>query len=1126
MKISTVCGLMAIAMLSAAVPAAHSQQMVVDGHVTSDSARIMSRLVTLRLDAVGLITAINAVARNAGVHVQYPMALVEKYTQPVTLHATRLPLKEALSRVLDGTRLHAIVLEDDLISVKADADGWETRAGIVTGRVVDAGTRRPIPGATITLDNKKIDTRTDEHGAFRIMDVLAGEHHIVVRRLGYQVYTASVVVKDDDLTTLTIALATTVTRLSEVVMTAIGDQRRVEVGNVIAHLNVDSIAATAPVASVTDILAGRVPGLQVSQASGLIGNGASLRIRGNSSVVLQSNPIIIVDGVRQDNAIGGIATPFNSTFIAPTPNRLDQLDISQIETIDVLKGPAASTEYGTDAANGVIVIRTKRGNVGRPQWHGSTERGWSEIPVNFPEYYYGWGHLTDATQAPVNCTLVPWLAGQPSVTTGTCVVDSVTHANPLNHVQTSLYGSGLRERYDLGVSGGSELIRYYVSGGTSHDVGTTKLPDVFRTQALNLGFPSSVLNPNSQRQNSGRANLTVHINSASEMQVNGEYATTHLNAPSTGQINLGPQYSAAVLDSAHNYGYGTITGLNPLVNLGTLQVTDNTTATAGLNADWRPSAWFSGHVNAGVSHESGESVGSELPQANNFLYGPSYQGSLSVANYTTDVTSADTRASLTLPLSNQLRSTLSAGVQLARTQSRSTSAYSIGDISAANFSLNGAQDVRVSQSDNASATLGGYLEEQVGVVERLFITGAIRLDGASGFGDDHHVTAYPKLSMSWLALNTGSNTIRVRAAYGAAGQQPANGASFQLYTLNSVAVDGSAVTGAALSSPGNPNLRPERSRELEGGVDLGLWDDRVTFEVTSYTKRTTDALINSTLGFEFGGAPYQENIGSVRNTGTEITVQGAIVRSPSLNWNVTINASVNHNKLLHLASGVTTLQNSIVDAQRNVVGYPLNGYWGTRATYRDADGNGLITPDEVTVADSSTYLGSSVPTHETSLASQLSVFHGALTFGTLIDVQGGGLIDNQLSRLAAFGSLRAQHDSTASLLEQATPIALYYEPRIGTQTSLDLQAGWFVRWRELSTTYNVPTSFTRATRLHALSITAAVRNLGLWTHYRGIDPETSDRFRDNDAYNPNVRADNGGSVPLSRTWLIRLNAGL
>jgi len=1108
---------------------AHAQRTMADvrNSVNDGMRDVLERPVTLQLDSVSLRRAILAVAQAAHVQLVFQAQIVDGVAGRFTVNAKAIPLGDVLDRMLSGTQLRAVSLGRDLVSIEPGPRAQRMLDGIITGVVVDAATKRPVSGATVVVDKTKYTTRTADDGTFRIVGVPAGLQRVTVRRLGYQIFGTMIEVKDDESASITVQLLTAATRLTEVVTTAAGNQRRLEVGHVIAHLNIDSIAPTAPVTSLTDLLSARAPGVQVVESNGLVGSGPAIRIRGQNSLVLAGDPIIVVDGVRQDNRAGGTVL----FTVTPSPSRLNDLDFSQIETIDILKGPAASTEYGTDAANGVIVITTKRGKAGATQWRASGERGWSDVPTGFPDYYYGWGHLKSSGAA-TQCTLAPRSDGRPSVTDSTCIIDSTTAFNPLNHKDYSLYGTGLRERADLEVSGGSNTVRYYIGGGTSRDIGTTKLPTVFRSQAIALGFPTSIFNPNTQQQRSGRINLVAQLGQTADLTANGAYLATDQQTLGAITFAIGTIFGPSLPDSAHNYGYGTSTRRSPLATLGSTGGEAVKRATAGLTADWRPATWLSGRATLGLDHGSQQTHALRLPQSVAVANGSVDAGELQVTNATNDVYSVDTRGSITSWI-RHVRAMTAFGLQIANTRSQGVTADAT-NIAQANITLNGAPSVSVTQAGDGHATVGGYLEEQLGVADRLFVTGAVRIDGASGFGGDYHATAYPKLSASWLAMSAGTTTIRLRAAYGAAGVQPYNGATFQLYYPTTVYVDGAVVSANGTSAPGNPDLRPERSQEFEGGIDVGLWGDRVNLELTHYTKHTKDALVNTTLGFDVNEAMFQENLGDVRNTGLEGTLQLSPIRTTSVTWNVTLNASHNTNKLLRIARGVTAhYADLFAGYQRHIAGFPLYGYWGQRVTFEDANHDGMISQDEVTIADSTTYLGSSIPRLETSASTQLGLFHGALTIGSLFDYRGGGLIRNGLAfNAAGRGVLREQADPTAPLWLQARAVASGMDV---SNNSLLFEDVSFLRWRELSMTYAVPLRLAHRARIQSFSVTAAVRNVGtLWSRYTGADPETSDpgggsyfydAFSSTFSANNDLRNDSGGSVPLSRTWLIRINAG-
>jgi hypothetical protein len=345
-------------------------------------------------------------------------------------------------------------------------------------------------------------------------------------------------------------------------------------------------------------------------------------------------------------------------------------------------------------------------------------------------------------------------------------------------------------------------------------------------------------------------------------------------------------------------------------------------------------------------------------------------------------------------------------------------------------------------------------------------------------------------------------------------------------------------SGETVNWIGNPNLQPERSTEFEGGADIGAWGNRVSFEITGYSKTTQDALVNNNLGESFGGIAgliYQENIGEVRNSGVEGTLTVGILQSRSVTWDVAVNGSINHNTLVKLAPGVTaqTTYAFIGLQYRQAVGYPLYGIWAKDVTYADANHDGIIEPDEVTLADSATFQGATIPTQEMSVSTHLGLWRGAVTLSGLVDYRGGYKIANTeaaYNSASLVGNSQGENDPTAPLWIQARDVAA----NEGGFNSLDAEDGSFIRIREVSLTYAIPLSVAHKLRVQTLSVTGAVRNLALWTRYTGPDPEVSNAFGINVQSTPNtgafgvnndIRTDQG-AVPLARYWVVRLNLGL
>ncbi len=1103
----------------------------------------MRQTIALDLRAAPFHTALQIIGQRAGLSILYGPD-VAAVRIPISLRVDNMTVGEALDRVLEGTGLEAYVsLHGTAVLVRRENTPLPRATqvgGMITGRVTDAVTHAFLDQVAVRVEGPGLGAVTTSDGRYTIRNIPPGTYRATARRVGYTPLTKSLHVATDSATNTDFVLTAAPTRLNEMVTTAIGDQRRYEVGNVISTINADSIAPTAPITSLTDLISARAPGVTVEETGGLTGSGEAIRIRGQSSLVLQGDPIVIVDGVRQNPAPGGTAAPlvgFGSATAVPSPSRLNDLDFADVQSIDVLKGPAASTEYGTDAANGVIVIATKHGTAGRPQWAASVEETASQVPVRFPTLYYSWGHTTDANHTQVNCPLVPYVLGSGvGSATGTCAVDSVTTWDPLNQPYYSIFGTGGRQKYGLSVSGGTDAVRYYVAGGLSNEIGVLRMPGAFVPQAQALGLPHSVFRPNGENQRSVRTNTAMHLGPTMDLTVNGSYLSTYQKTPNAQSLFAGVTYSPALRDSVNGYGYSSTPFNTPVYQLGmpASQATDR--LTGGLTATWRPAWWLVGHGTVGVDHGSERDRAAILPQvAPLFTY---YPAQLGLQNVTTDIYTVDLRTSATAAFTRTLRALASVGVQLADTRAQGTTAIAKG-ITATNFTLNGAVSPAVAELGNRQATLGGYGEEQLGVANRLFLTAAFRIDAGSGFGHAYSTAVYPKASLSWLVLDARQMTMRLRGAFGESGVQPPNGSALQLYAPSAVWLNGGPRSVVQIANVQNQRLQPERSEEYESGLDIGLWQNRVSLDLTGYSKMTHNALVSTGTGWDAGGFSYEENVGEVRNAGVEGGVTATVIQTPALTWDLNVNASVNQSRLVALAPGILSQQLFAAGATyRFAPGRPLYGYWAPRVQYADLNHDGVLEPNEVTIADSLTYVGPSLPTREVSLGTHVGLWDGAVSVSALVDYRGGfRLASTAVSNEALVQSDPASNQRRAPLWQQARDVAIQAINVNGLDGYANpasvYEDATYVRFRELSLTYTLPRRVVHTLRAQRVSVTGAVRNLTLWTRYGGLDPEAINTLgqsaqlsatSNTSVVNNDLRVD-AGAVPLLRYWVIRFNAG-
>ena len=344
-----------------------------------------------------------------------------------------------------------------LLSVAATARSQD--AGVITGVVRDASTRAPIPSAQVQIVNTTRATIAGDDGTFRIANVRPGQYQIRALRLGFQSSPQPAQVTAGGSTALEFALAPAAVSLEEVITTATGEtSRKREVGSAVATI-APKQQELATAQSVSQLLTGKVAGVDVASSGGTVGSGSRIRIRGANSLSLTNEPLIIVDGIRFNNSVAVDNTTGASTIGVggQVPSRFNDINAEDIESIEVLKGPAAAAQYGTAAANGVFQIKTKRGRSGKARWTTFVEGGSIKDHTDYPANYQQIGTNTPAGTRAAFCSL-------DSQTRGLCTpnVDSLISFNPL--VQASPFRSGMHRAYGASVNGGTDQITYYLGG--------------------------------------------------------------------------------------------------------------------------------------------------------------------------------------------------------------------------------------------------------------------------------------------------------------------------------------------------------------------------------------------------------------------------------------------------------------------------------------------------------------------------------------------------------------------------------------------------------------------------------------------------------------------------------------
>ena len=346
----------------------------------------------------------------------------------------------------------------------------------INGRVTEQASGQPLGDARIIVIGTSAVATTNIDGRYTIRNAPTGNVEVRVIRVGYQEQKKPVQVTTGQTATVDFTMVSAVVQLQEVVTTATGEQRRVELGNSIANLDASKLIANAPVNNMGDLLVAKAPGVQILPGN-MTGGGARIRVRGTASLSLSNDPIFIIDGVRMTSDANSSALGVGGT----SPSRVSDINPEEIENIEIVKGPSAATLYGTAAANGVVVITTKRGRAGAPQWNLGVEQGKVQDKNTYPSQYAILGKTPGATTQ--RKCLLKELSVLASTTGATCIVDSTTSLNVFDDPDISPIKDGWRNEYTGQLSGGTEAVRYFTSGAFENETGPLALPPLLDSPA-------------------------------------------------------------------------------------------------------------------------------------------------------------------------------------------------------------------------------------------------------------------------------------------------------------------------------------------------------------------------------------------------------------------------------------------------------------------------------------------------------------------------------------------------------------------------------------------------------------------------------------------------------------------
>ena len=975
-----------------------------------------------------------------------------------------------------------------LVAETADARPPQPLVRTISGRVTSSVTGAAVVGASVSVVGTRITATTGDNGEFTL-SAPDGAVTLLIRGIGYKRSTVQVAA---DQNTVDVRLEPDVFNLEAVVVTgqATGVEKR-NVPNAVGTVPAGDLSRV-PAPSLETAVQGKVPGAVIQQNSGAPGGGIQVKLRGVSTINGLSSPLYVVDGV----IMSDVAITNNQQVVTlsnqgsnPSPlqqnqvNRIADLNPYDIENVEVLKGASAAAIYGSKAANGVVVVTTKRGQPGEPRFNVTQRLGFSELA-----HELGSRVFRDSADA---VTVYADSAAAGLICRGGCPF--------FDHEQELAGRKDVAYESSVDVSGGSENTRYFFSGGANKDAGIIG----------NTGYWKQSI----------RANLDQRLSSRLNVSLNTNFVHTLARRGLTNNDNANVSYYAALAGSPSFINLLPVNGVYP--NNPIPSYTNPLQTVALMNPNDEDVDRFVGSVKATFDiltrsehHLQFVGVGGvdRFSQQDAMLFPPELQieqtsgqpgaslltnGDNRNANWNTNLVYAYR------PTSGSLVATTSAGLQY-EDRELGISRIVSRNLIAGQQNVNAGTSVTVDQRRERAKDFGFYAQEELLTLqERLFVSAGLRGDRSSNNGNTDHYFLYPKAAASYrLPAGVGPfGDFKVRLAWGQSGNQPLYGMKFcELDATQNILGLPGVVPPATC---GDPNIKPERQTEIEGGIDATFANGRANFEATLYQKSTSDLLLLRTLAGSQGFRSQIFNGGKLRDRGIELAVGVVPIQRADVS--------------LLLRS--VFFSNSSTIVQLPVPAFALtspSGGFGTNLGQFFVEQGQSTTQIRGNVPDNSpsgfhaAKIGDANPNFLWSFVSDLTVRR--FNMYALAEWQEGGDLLNLTKLFYDAGGVTADCPTVCV-------------PRIkgfGKDTRSWLESASYFKVRELTLTYTLPTSVVAWAGGRDGRVSVSGRNLIVITgsNYTGMDPEVS-----NFGIQPIARNIEVAQYPRSRSFWFTLSVG-
>ena len=772
------------------------------------------------------------------------------------------------------------------------------QTGAISGQVTDGETGETVPGANVQLVEIERGAATDMDGNYEITNVAAGEYTLSVTFVGYATYNETVTITAGETLNYNVELAAGAVGLDEVVVSGYAATTQRELTGSISSVRSQDIQ-DVPLQNTESLLQGRAAGVSVTTTSGNPGGAFRVNVRGTGSINAAGEPLYIVDGVQ-------MSFDQQSTLTSQSP--LNNLNPSDIESIEVLKDASSAAIYGSQAANGVVLITTKRGAEGATRITARAETGVRTIANNVDyistdEYvqFFGEGIAFNNGLNPTEIDMDPFrdaaeglfinLYGEPVPGEGLAETDW----------QDFIFSDGVTQKYNVSASGGDEQTRFYIAGGFEDTEGT----------AFNTDFTRLNLRSNIDHQVTERLSGSINLNLARSTQFGVCQDGNFINCPPSQAMFSAPMGFPFLDDGSYNPQASPLFGLGANPALVRDEVDRNVSVTSiigNMNLNYRATDWldFTGLVGIDYRNTEDERFDSVIANASD-------GGSLSYTNRNVEGLTTNLTANARQTFDNVHNVSGFLGIEYRRNYSENYSTRGIGFPGQFFNVLSASSTPTTAAGVNTEWRLGSYFgNAKYNYDETYFLSVTARYDGHSRFGADTRWGFFPSISGAWRISEEDFfdvdffNELKLRVGYGTTGNANiGTGVNRDFVARDLYSAVGSYQGATALTPTqlANANLSWEEAVEINLGLDYEIFDGRLSGAIDVYQKDNNDLLLERLLPNDSGFTEINENIGSVRNQGIEFSFNSVNVNTQNFLWSTRFNVAYNVNEILELPDG-------------------------------------------------------------------------------------------------------------------------------------------------------------------------------------------------------------------------------